>query len=269
MNNPLGKATEYKFKYDKSMLFPIARKDKRAEIGIEDNNFFNGYDVFNLYELSWLNAKNKPQIALGKLCYSAKSDLIIESKSLKLYLNSFNNTNFEHIDDVKNLIIKDLKNTLQTEIFLELYELDSQIDFDEFEGESLDKLDIELNYDRIYNDILVTGEEIVGETLKTDLLCSKCLITGQPDWGSLKIDYKGKKILRENLLKYVCSLRNQNEFHEQCIERIFVDILNKCKPESLTIHGRYTRRGGIDINPYRSTEPVKLDQLSNFRLVRQ
>lgn len=268
----LGKKSEYDASYNSNCLYPIRRAGKRIEIGIDPANPpFIGFDCWNHYEVSWLNEKGKPMVAIAEIIYDCNSPNIIESKSLKLYFNSFNNTQFNSIADVESTIKKDLAKRVEADVSVFIYTLDKLTNAaikKSFPGESLDHLDVECSIYLVEPSFLSTSEEIVEETLYSDLLKSNCLITNQPDWGSVQIAYKGKKINREGLLKYIISYRNHNEFHEQCIERIFIDIMHACKPESLTVYGRYTRRGGLDINPYRTTEKFLRDD-KNSRLIRQ
>lgn len=274
IENPLGKTVKYIDQYSPNLLFPIARNIKRKEINIQENLPFYGYDIWNAYEVSWLNNKGKPEVALAKIIFNCESEYLIESKSLKLYLNSFNNSKFVDIFSVKDIIIKDLSNASKSKVEVNIFTID-YLDSDyhqiqNFNAINIDNLDIDChNITNINNNILTTSAKIVEENLYTNLLKSNCLVTGQPDWASLFIHYKGQQINHENLLKYIVSFRNHNEFHEQCVERIFLDISNTCRPELLTIYARYTRRGGIDINPYRSSKPIKINALSNIRLVRQ
>nr|WP_133136805.1 NADPH-dependent 7-cyano-7-deazaguanine reductase QueF [Legionella rowbothamii] len=268
----LGKKSDYDPTYNPDRLFPIPRAGKRQELGVDPQQLpFYGFDCWNHYEVSWLNAKGKPVVALAEIIYDCNSLKLIESKSLKLYFNSFNNSKFDSIDTLEKIIKKDLQQRIEAEVFVAIHPLDqsNQIHMQQvFTGESIDELDVECSVYLVEPAFLVVGDELVEETLYSDLLKSNCLVTNQPDWGSVQIAYKGKKINREGLLKYLVSFRNHNEFHEQCIERIFVDIMNHCKPESLTVYGRYTRRGGLDINPYRSTEKVSFTD-KNVRLIRQ
>lgn len=280
MNHPapekseLGKKSEYVSQYDATLLFPITRKTKREQIGIKDQLPFYGFDLWNHYEISWLNNKGKPVVAVGKIIYSCDSENIIESKSMKLYFNSFNNTKFKDIKTVEAVIQKDLSARLNgsyiTIKIISIQQFESEKLNGSFEdGINIDLLDIECSEYHNNPDFLKTEPEIVSETLRTDLLKSNCLVTNQPDWCSVQITYVGPKINREGLLKYIVSFRNDNEFHEQCIEKIFTQILARCKPTELTVYGRSTRRGGLDINSYRSTKPVNPDQLENIRLCRQ
>jgi len=276
IKSELGKKSEYKTCYDPSLLFPISRDIKRLEIGIDSKVLpFKGYDCWNHYEVSWLNPKGKPMVAIAQIYYDCTSSHIIESKSFKLYFNSFNNTKFESKLILEQHISNDVSKLINSKVIVQL-DLLSEIKSDKsliqthLIGENIDSLDIECD-EYIVNPKLLkldTDNNIIQETLTSDLLKSNCLVTNQPDWGSIQISYKGKKIDRIGLLKYIISFRNHNEFHEQCIERIFVDILNYCKPEALTVYGRYTRRGGLDINPYRTNKKTEVEY-SNIRLIRQ
>jgi 7-cyano-7-deazaguanine reductase len=271
-HSPLGKESEYIGTYDKSLLFAIPRKEKRQEIGINSNVLpFKGVDVWNAYEISWLNAKGKPVVAIGEFWVPCDSPNIFESKSFKLYLNSFNQTRFTSAVDVQKTLQEDLSECAQAPVIAILKDLDTLSEFPigGFTGSNLDHLDITIetyNVTPEYLHTLPNEQKVVGEELHTNLLKSNCLITNQPDWASVYIAYTGKKISPEGLLKYVVSFREHNEFHEQCVERIYVDIMKYCQPEQLTVYARYTRRGGIDINPYRSSQNT---QPFNTRLPRQ
>jgi len=269
INSPLGKNSGYVSTYQPDLLFPIARCDQRENIGIKDKLPFYGVDVWNAYELSWLNAKGKPVVAMAQFQLPCSSSNIIESKSFKLYLNSFNNTKFASLEEVQEIIKKDLSEAAGTEVAVVVSLLHHSSDKiqQNFDGICLDDLDITCETYQVDANLLSVENDIVSETVYSDLLKSNCLITSQPDWGSLQITYTGKKIQHEGLLKYIVSFRNHNEFHEHCVERIFVDIMQYCKPITLTVHAKYVRRGGLDINPIRSTEMMLLDQ--SLRLCRQ
>ncbi|MDR3441960.1 MAG: NADPH-dependent 7-cyano-7-deazaguanine reductase QueF [Legionella sp.] len=268
----LGKKSDYSSQYSPELLYPIPRAEKRREIGVDPDALpFSGFDCWNHYEVSWLNEKGKPVVALAELIYDCQSPNIIESKSLKLYFNSFNNTKIKDHTELERMIQQDLSERIKADVWVTIHSLEQSKHFavhESFTGESIDSLDVECSVYLVEPAFLTVSEELVTEVLYSDLLKSNCLVTNQPDWGSVQIEYKGKKINREGLLKYLISFRNHNEFHEQCIERIFVDIMNHCQPEQLTVYGRYTRRGGLDINPYRSTEKVSFEN-KNWRLVRQ
>lgn len=267
----LGKKSDYQTDYNPTLLFPISRTQKRQEIGIITNEppFF-GFDSWTHYEVSWLDKKGKPIVAIAEIIYDCRSAYIIESKSLKLYFNSFNNTKFTDSATVETTIKDDLSKIISSDVQVKLYSLDfySESIKTRFSGESIDDLDVECKKYNVEPAFLFAHDKIVQEKLYSDLLKSNCLVTYQPDWGSVQIEYKGKQIDREGLLKYLVSFRNHNEFHEQCIERIFMDIMKHCKPEELTVYGRYTRRGGLDINPYRTTKK-QYHGHHNIRLIRQ
>jgi len=258
----LGKQAVYDTTYNPDKLFPIARVANRKEIGIDPNHLpFYGFDLWNHYEVSWLNEKGKPIAAVAEIIYDCASPCIVESKSLKLYFNSFNNTKFKDVTTVANTIKQDLEQRIHAPVTVNITPMAQFTDdkvYRGFSGICLDDLDVECSVYSVDPTLLFTDTEIVAETLHSDLLKSNCLVTNQPDWGSVQISYKGQRINHAGLLKYLVSFRNHNEFHEQCIERIFADIMKHCAPQELTVYGRYTRRGGLDINPYRSTNPVDL-----------
>lgn len=268
--SPLGKTSSYIDKYNPDLLFPIPRIGKRNEINVPKNLPFNGVDIWNCFEISWLNTKGKPQVALAQVYIPCESPNIIESKSFKLYLNSFNNYRFGSLQIVENTMTKNLSAAAgsKVKVILENIKNFNGYAISQFHGTCLDDLDISCDtYTTKPEYLTVDSTEIVCEELYSDLLKSNCLVTGQPDWGSVKISYTGHKINHENLLKYLVSFRNHNEFHEQCVERIFMDITNFCHPKSLTVEARYTRRGGLDINPFRTTELNY--KPANIRLCRQ
>lgn len=255
-HSPLGKTTVYADRYDPSLLFPIPRQAKRDEIGVSAPLPFHGVDIWNAYELSWLDARGKPRVALAEFRVPATSPNIIESKSFKLYLNGFAQ---ERIDDAQRLaatLHRDLSAAAGAEIEVLLSEASAKAHaVIDLEGESVDALDIAIDdYGPPRADYLrADANDIVDEALVSDLLRSNCPVTGQPDWGSVQIRYRGPRIDREGLLRYLVSFRNHNEFHEQCVERIFVDVIRHCAPQQLSVYARYTRRGGLDINPFRAS----------------
>lgn len=268
----LGQTSDYDPHYNPDRLFPIPRAPKREEIGVDPYQLpFYGFDSWNHYEVSWLNAKGKPVVAIAEIVYDCETPYLIESKSLKLYFNSFNNTQFENAKAVQSTIERDLAACLGGRVYVNVSTLkDSKLVLMQaaLQGECIDDLDVTCSVYQVEPQYLMVGNTSVTEVLYSDLLKSNCLVTKQPDWGSVQIAYTGKQIDREGLLKYLVSFRNHNEFHEQCIERIFVDIMQQCNPEKLTVYGRYTRRGGLDINPWRSTERMPF-QGKNQRLIRQ
>ena len=272
----LGQATEYAANYDRTLLQPVPRKLNRDGLGItEQQPFTQGADIWTAYEISWLNQKGLPQVAIADVEIDYRSENLIESKSFKLYLNSFNQTKFDSIDQVQSIMQQDLRDCAQGEVkvrlnFLPFYQ---NAVIDNLQGECIDQQDIEI-HDYGFNPMLLENctiaqnseESLVEETLVSHLLKSNCLITNQPDWGSVQIHYVGRPINREQLLRYIISFRQHNEFHEQCVERIFCDLMRFARPEKLTVYARYTRRGGLDINPFRSNfEAVPQNQ----RLARQ
>lgn len=270
----LGKATSYASQYTAELLQAVPRSLNRDDLAINENDLpFNGEDVWYGYELSWLNMKGKPVVAVAEFRFPCTSQNIVESKSFKLYLNSFNQTRFKSFDEVQNTLVNDLSKLTQTQVKVSLYkaEKNSTMVIEEPQAKCIDELDIEIenyNFDPtlLKNAQSTSTSNLVSENLVSHLLKSNCLITNQPDWASVYISYKGKAINHENLLRYLISFRQHNEFHEQCVERIFCDIQHYCDVEELTIYARYTRRGGLDINPYRTTT---LMSAPTIRTVRQ
>ena len=267
----LGKTTDYRDTYDASLLQGVPRSLNRDPLGLHADNLpFHGGDIWTLYELSWLNANGLPQVAVGHVELAHTSLNLVESKSFKLYLNSFNQTRFNDQEAVRDTLIRDLSACAQGQVSVTLYRLDELEGqpIAHFHGTCIDNQDISIDNYQFSADYLqnATSDRVVEETLVSHLLKSNCLITHQPDWGSVQIQYRGPKISRERLLRYLVSFRHHNEFHEQCVERIFNDIQRFCQPETLSVYARYTRRGGLDINPWRTNT----DWLpSTGRLVRQ
>jgi 7-cyano-7-deazaguanine reductase len=270
--SPLGKPATYQAEYTPSLLFPIARQEKRNELGISGSLPFFGVDIWNAYEVSWLNMRGKPQVAIATFTIPADSPNSVESKSLKLYLNSFNQTRLQTPEALAELLRTDLSDHFgaAVQVKLSLPETFAELKMAELEGLLLDRLDIEVEAYTPDVSLLTANrnEAIVEETLVSHLLKSNCLVTGQPDWGSVQIKYVGPQIDQEGLLRYLIGFRNHNEFHEQCVERIFVDILGQCGPQKLSVYARYTRRGGLDINPWRSNFTTG-QRPSNLRNARQ
>lgn len=276
-DSPLGKATRYVDQYNAGLLFPIARLPSRAEIGVVGALPFFGADLWTAYELSWLNLRGKPQVALAQFTVPCESLNIVESKSFKLYLNSFSGTRFAGEDEVRQRLRQDLSEAAcrgapaSGSVGVRLI---PPVDFareslQEMQGLSLDRLDIECTEFAPAAHLLRANhqEGPVSEVLVSNLLKSNCPVTGQPDWGSVQISYTGAAIGQEGLLRYLLGFRNHNEFHEQCVERIFMDIWTRCQPTKLTVYARYTRRGGLDINPWRTSAPGALPP--NVRTARQ
>ncbi|QCU91053.1 NADPH-dependent 7-cyano-7-deazaguanine reductase QueF [Thiomicrorhabdus sediminis] len=258
----LGKTTPYCAEYDASLLFPIARKEKRDELGIDELNLpFTGLDIWTGYEISWLNAKGKPVVRIAEFAFQADSPNLVESKSFKLYLNSFNGSRFAGEAEVIQLMEKDLSEASGGPVVIDFKPLHGhELLFGDLPGENIDELDITVDAYQVDASLLKTlSNKVEQETINSHLLKSNCLVTAQPDWGSVVIRYSGQEIEVESLLKYLISFREHNEFHEQCVERIFMDISKHCQPTQLTVYARYVRRGGLDINPYRSNFEDEFD----------
>jgi 7-cyano-7-deazaguanine reductase len=269
--SPLGKTAAYQAHYAPELLFPIPRQQKRDELGLSGTLPFFGVDIWNAYEISWLNMRGKPQVAIATITVPADSPNIIESKSFKLYLNSFNQTRLANTDALLTLLRDDLSNAVGAPLHIKLTTPENfdSVKMGELEGLPLDRLDIEIDQYTPSPALLSAShdEAPVEETLVSHLLKSNCLVTGQPDWASVQIVYAGPQVDQEGLLKYLIGFREHNEFHEQCVERIFVDILRQCRPSKLAVYARYTRRGGLDINPWRAN--FSTGKPMNLRTARQ
>ncbi|GLU32979.1 NADPH-dependent 7-cyano-7-deazaguanine reductase QueF [Trinickia caryophylli] len=269
--SPLGKASSYTEQYDPTLLFPIARGIAREQIGIGARLPFFGTDIWNAYELSWLNARGKPQIAIATFFVPAESPNIVESKSFKLYLGSFAQTRVESADALREMLKRDVSAACGATVSVRLAAPSEfhALEFDELDGLSLDRLDLEADVYHPDPALLTAAhdEAPIEETVFSNLLKSNCPVTGQPDWGSVQIHYVGPQIDHAGLLRYIISYRNHTGFHEQCVERIFIDILRECRPVKLAVYARYTRRGGLDINPFRTN--YNLPMPDNARTARQ
>jgi 7-cyano-7-deazaguanine reductase len=270
--SPLGKPVQYSEQYDPSLLFPIERRPGRDAIGVPERLPFFGTDIWNAYELSWINRRGKPQIAVATFIVPADSPRIVESKSFKLYLGSFAQTAFDSIDEVRAALRADVSAVCGANVSVQLvapYDFAGKLRMEEFAGLSLDRLDLEADVYLPDPSLLrVSRDEApVDETLFSNLLKSNCPVTGQPDWGSIQIRYVGAPIDHAGLLRYIISYRGHTGFHEQCVEGIFMDVQRTCKPERLAVYARYTRRGGLDINPFRTNFNLPLPD--NARLARQ
>jgi len=268
---PLGKPAAYREEYDPGLLCPVPRHPKRSDLGLEGSLPFDGFDLWNAYELSWLAPGGKPVVAMAEFHFPCTSPFLIESKSLKLYLNSFNQTCFAGFDAVSAVVARDLASACGAAVQVRLLPLTDLAGalIATLPGRCLD--DLEVSIDRyVYDPELLAGAadagEVVAESLCSHLLKSNCLVTRQPDWASVLIRYRGARIDPAALLRYLISYRQHSEFHEQCVERIFIDLWRYCRPEQLTVYARYTRRGGLDINPFRSNFEK---ELPNWRLARQ
>ena len=273
----LGKPAAYVDQYDATLLFPLSRAPKREEIGLAGAVPFFGADLWTAFELSWLNPRGKPQLAIAHITVPCETPNIVESKSFKLYLASFNNTRFDSADAVRDRLRADISEAVwrgapsqsSVGVRLLLPALFDREPVQELDGLSLDRLEVECTQYTPAPELLTAAfsEQPVQEVLTSNLLKSNCLVTGQPDWGSVQIHYTGPQIEQGGLLQYLVSFRNHNEFHEQCVERIFMDVWRRCKPVKLSVYARYTRRGGLDINPFRTSHPGALPP--NIRTARQ
>lgn len=269
--SPLGRDTAYSTRYDPGLLFPIPRAPNRAALGIHGTLPFRGVDIWNAWELSWLDPRGVPKVALGEFRVPADSPNLVESKSLKLYLNGFGQERLSGIDELQSRIAADLSRVAGAPVAVTLRDVAAvpAMEPGTLEGSSIDALDIAIDHYGPPDAGLLgalPGPE-VEEALVSDLLKSNCPVTGQPDWASLQLGYRGPRIDPAGLLRYVVSFRDHAGFHEDCVERIFIDVMERCAPRQLTVYARYTRRGGLDINPWRSSEPVP--EVANVRLARQ
>lgn len=256
---PLGKVSENPLTYSPETLFPIPRLPNRKSLGLDNvqNLPFFGVDIWNAFELSWLGLTGKPEVAIAQIQVSADSPFIVESKSLKLYLNSLNHTRFTNAEEVQKIIERDLSQAAGSTVSVKISEPETwgKLKFQEFEGKLLDRLNVEIDPDAGPNSSWLKNmpsEIPVEETLRSNLLRSNCPVTGQPDWASIQIHYIGQEIDEEGLLRYLIAFRQHQEFHEHCVEKIFCDIKRMCKTTKLSVYARYTRRGGLDINPFRT-----------------
>ncbi|WP_426356960.1 NADPH-dependent 7-cyano-7-deazaguanine reductase QueF [Pseudocolwellia sp. HL-MZ19] len=267
----LGKPTEYCSEYNPNLLQAVPRSLNRDGLGIKANDLkFKGEDVWYGYELSWLNSKGKPVVAVAEFRFDCTSPNIVESKSFKLYLNSFNQSKFSTWDEVEQHLTHDLSQTSGTQAKVSLFRVDecAPLAIAPISASCIDELDVSIETYEIDSSLLAlsnTNQQVENKTLISHLLKSNCLITNQPDWASVYITYSGSKIDEAALLRYLISFRQHNEFHEQCVERIFTDIMANCKPTQLSVFARYTRRGGLDINPYRSTDNSHAPALRTLR----
>jgi len=268
-DTPLGKATEYSLEYDPELLFAVARSDARDGLGLTQDLPFRGVDIWNAWELTWLDRNGKPIAAIAEIIVDAASPNIIESKSLKLYLNSFAMTRFGSEEEVLAAISADLAKIAGVDVLVRIANADdsSASVIGQFPGCCIDDLNMRNVPGSVDAEILhCETDDIVTEELYSHLLRSNCPVTGQPDMGSVLILYTGAKIDRAALLEYIVSYRQHSDFHEACVERMFLDIKSRCRPSLLTVYARYNRRGGLDINPFR-TDTAETPE--NLRLWRQ
>ncbi len=252
--NPLGKEVAHSPVYNPGHLFSVARHDGRREIGLLAALPFGGADVWNAYEISWLNPAGKPEVAMGTFTFPCSTPNLIESKSLKLFLNSLNLHRFDSAAAVCAVLEKELAAIAGGRVGIDLITAERfhETLVSEPPGQCLDDLDVACRCDRVAPETLDTVAEQVTETVYSNLLRTNCPVTGQPDWATVVVDYTGPQINPEGLLKYLVSYRQHTGFHENCVERIFMDILTRCTPARLLVQARFTRRGGLDINPWRA-----------------
>lgn len=255
-DSPLGKTVTYDAGYDPGLLYPLARAAGRARLTLPAGLALRGWDIWTAYELSWLEPSGKPRVACAEFRIPADSPNIVESKSFKLYLNSLNQHVFADIGQLQATLVQDLASCLgaKPEVRLLLPEVWEPMARSEMPGVCLDDLDVAIeHYEPAPQLLRCQSSRIVEERLFSRLLRSRCPVTGQPDWATVAIEYRGAELDRAGLLAYIVSFRQHQDFHEQCVERMFADILQRCAPERLTVYARYLRRGGLDINPWRST----------------
>jgi 7-cyano-7-deazaguanine reductase len=267
--SPLGHATTYAADYDATLLFPVDRAPLRRDLGLAASLPFRGADLWTAYELSWLDAGGRPQVAIATFAVPAESPRIVESKSVKLYLTAFSQTRFAAPADVAATIARDIgaATGVPIDVAMAPPERLAALPGGELAGECIDALPLTTGRAEPAPDLLAAGGAIVGETLCTRLFRSVCPVTGQPDYASVQVRYRGRRIDAAGLLAYLVSFRRHPGFHEHCVERIFVDVSRQCAPDALWVYARFTRRGGLDINPFRSSgmEPPP----DNLRTARQ
>jgi 7-cyano-7-deazaguanine reductase len=270
-HSPLGKTSEYVATYTPALLYPIPRATKWAELGLTAQTLpYQGVDLWNCYELSWLTPSGKPVVAIGEFSFLADSPNIIESKSFKLYLNSLNQSIFTSSSELAVVLQRDLSLVSGAPVGVRVHGL-AEVEREGvafLPGVCIDELDVVIDdYNQPQPELLrCEPERVISESLHSHLLRSNCPVTGQPDWGSVVVEYSGAALDHGSFLRYLVSFRQHADFHEQCVERIFLDLQRLLKPQALTVYARYLRRGGLDINPYRSMSAVQAD---NRRLVRQ
>jgi 7-cyano-7-deazaguanine reductase len=268
-DSPLGKTVAYDAAYDPGLLYPLARAPGRAQLVLPASVTMHGWDVWNAYELSWLEPSGKPRVACAEFLIPADSPNIVESKSFKLYLNSLNQHRFDDPAELQSTLVRDLARCLGAEPEVRVHLPDSwgALAHCELPGLCLDDLEIgSARYEPAPQLLCRRSERVVEERLYSRLLRSRCPVTGQPDWATVAFEYRGAELDRAGLLAYIVSFRQHQDFHEQCVERMFADILERCAPERLSIYARYLRRGGLDINPLRSTVA---ERPANLRCLRQ
>ena len=260
--NPLGKVTDYPKRYAPDLLFPVPRSSCRDALAITQNLPFTGVDIWTAYEVCWLDMQGKPQVRIAEFQMDATSINLVESKSLKLYLFSLNEEKFDDDQAVKTLIEKDISECIQGEVRVDLWPLEAFPSTSGLPGDCIDDMDADCSSFERDRQLLKVESHAVKETMYSHLLKTNCPVTGQPDWASVWISYSGEQTLaRESLLSYLVSFRHHQDYHENCIEKIFVDLMAVLEPKDLMVYGRFTRRGGLDINPYRSTGNFEIPKI--------
>jgi len=249
---PLGKATAYADRYDPDLLFTIPRAESRVALGLSVDLPFAGCDLWTAWEITWLNPNGVPCIASAEFEVPFDSPCLIESKSLKLYLGSFAMTRVESRSELAGTIAGDLSSSTGSDVQVRLHESKQDTAIHDFDGICIEEFDTQCDSYAVDASLLRAGNGHATETLHSHLLRSLCPVTDQPDLGSVLVKYTGPGIDPVGLLRYIVSYRQHNDFHEACVERMFLDITARCRPEQLTVYARYQRRGGIDINPFRS-----------------
>ncbi len=265
-DNPLGKETSYPDSFDPELLVALPRSSNREQLGLSSQLPFIGEDVWQAYELSWLDNNGLPRVAMAKFSFNYDSPFLIESKSFKLFLNSLNQKTFTSKQAVADLLVEHLSHCSGSIVQVELFDLSERLDsITSPSGTCLDNIEIEIKDYQPNADLLIADQAIEAEeSLYSDLFKSNCPITNQPDWATVTISYKGKAISHSGLLAYLVSYRQHSDYHENCVEKIFVEILKKCQPQELTVQANFLRRGGLDINPIRSSVGLSKTVLSRF-----
>ncbi|MEZ0122557.1 MAG: NADPH-dependent 7-cyano-7-deazaguanine reductase QueF [Candidatus Reddybacter sp.] len=271
-NIPLGKTLDYPSAYAPQLLFAIPREVGRAALGLALDASskatkllpFSGDDLWTAYEISGCDTKGKPWVAVGEFTLPCTSPFIVESKSLKLYLNSLNQHRFISLQAARQTIADDLSRVAGAPVTVQLYSIDdyARKGLTVFGGQCLDELDVDCSVYQPDAELLAfsgKAEELVDETVYSHLMKSNCPVTGQPDWATIYVRYSGRPICHRSLLRYLVSYREHQGFHEHCVERVFLDIIKHCQPSSLVVSARYTRRGGLDINPLRTLGSEAID----------
>jgi len=268
-DSPLGRATNFQEHYDPGLLFAVERAPQRALLALGETLPFRGVDTWTAYEVSWLDDHGKPQVGIAMFEVPALSPRLVESKSVKLYLTSLNQTRFASASEVTAAIARDLSQATGAPVAVTLT---LPVDFAtlpraELTGDCVDELPLAAERYELSPQSLTTAGSIVEESLYSRLFRSVCPVTGQPDYASVQLRYRGARIDRGGLLDYLVSFRRHPGFHEHCVERIFTDVWRCCRPDVLSVLARFTRRGGIDINPYRTSGGEAAP--SNARTARQ